>query len=32
MALCRLDRNEKLLAVFAYPINNRAFYRPELSL
>ena len=25
ITLYRLDRNEKLLEIFAYPINNRAF-------
>ena len=30
--LYRLHRNEKLLEIFAYPSNNRAFYRPELNL
>ena len=32
IALYRLDRNEKLLRIFAYPSNNRAFYGPELNL
>ena len=32
IALCRLGRNQKLLEIFAYPSNNRAFYRPELNL
>ena len=31
-ALYRLDRNEKLLEIFAYPSNSRAFYGPELNL
>ena len=31
-ALYRLDRNEKLLEIFAYPSNNCAFYGPELNL
>ena len=31
-ALYRLDRNEMLLEIFAYPSNNSAFYGPELNL
>ena len=32
IAMYHLDRNEKMLEVFAYPNNNRAFYRLELNL
>ena len=32
IALYRLDRNEKLLGIFACPSNNRVFYGPELNL
>ena len=32
IALYFLDRNEKLLKIFAYPSNNRAFYGPKLNL
>ena len=28
----RLDENEKLLEMFAYPYNNRAIYGPELNV
>ena len=31
-ALYRLDRNEKLLEIFAYPSNSHAFYGLELNL
>ena len=31
IALYRLDRHETLLETFAYPSNNRAFYKPELK-
>ena len=30
--LYRLDRNEKLVEIFAYPSNNRVFYGVELNL
>ena len=32
IALHRLDRNEKLLEIFAYSSNNCVFHRPELNL
>ena len=32
IVLYRLNRNEKLLEIFAYPSNNRVFYGPELNL
>ena len=32
ITLYRLDRNEKLLEIFAYPSSNHAFYGPELNL
>ena len=32
IALYHLDSNEKLLEIFTWPSNNRAFYRPELKL
>ena len=32
ITLYRLDGNKKLLKIFAYASNTRAFYRPELNL
>ena len=32
IALHCLDSNEKLLEIFAYPSDKRAFYGPELNL
>ena len=32
IALYLLDGNEKLLKIFTYPSNKRAFYGPELNL
>ena len=32
IALRRLDRNQKLIEIFAYPSNNYAFYGPDLKI